>query len=59
LKEDPSLLINFERVLKQGMLTKKGGILGLYNYECMAYLEKASDNSSPCLKFGPKRKAVT
>lgn len=55
--------VNFEHVVKQGILTKKGSILGLYNNECMFYLERSrtvSDDhkSGPYLKYGPKKKAV-
>ncbi len=35
------LRVNFENVVKQGILTMKGKILRLYNNECMFYLEKS------------------
>jgi hypothetical protein len=53
------LRVNFENVVKQGLLYKKGTILRLYNNECMFYLEKRRDGCGPFLKFGPKRKSLT
>ena len=50
--------VNFERVVKQGILSKKGSILGLYNNECLVYLEKGTSSAGPVLKYGPKRKPV-
>ena len=64
------LRVNFENVVKQGILTMKGKILRLYNNECIFYLEKsrkiAVDGSTndfqmpdgPYLKYGPKKKSV-
>jgi hypothetical protein len=51
--------VNFENVVKQGLLYKKGTILRLYNNECMFYLERRRDGFGPYLKFGPKRKSLT
>ena len=59
---DNPLRVNFENVLKQGILSKKGSILRLYNNECMFYLEKRVDGCPPVgpfLKFGPKKKPLT
>jgi hypothetical protein len=53
------LRVNFENVVKQGLLFKKGTILRLYNNECMFYLEKRRDGFGPYLKFGPKKKSLT
>lgn len=53
------LRVNFENVVKQGLLYKKGTILRLYNNECMFYLEKRRDGLGPYLKFGPKKKSVS
>lgn len=53
------LRVNFENVVKQGLLYKKGNILRLYNNECMFYLEKRREGYGPYLKYGPKRKNLT
>jgi hypothetical protein len=60
------LRVNFELVVKQGVLNKKGSILRLYNNECIFYLEKRQENHSllgssggPFLKYGPKKKALS
>ncbi len=53
------LRVNFENVVKQGLICKKGTILRLYNNECMFYLEKRRDGAGPYLKYGPKKKSVT
>ena len=39
-----TLRVNFENVVKQGVLSKKGSILRLYNSECMVYLERRAES---------------
>jgi hypothetical protein len=51
--------VNFENVVKQGILCTKGKILRLYNTEVMVYLEGArSSEDVPIMKYGPKKKSV-
>ncbi len=61
------LRVNFENVVKQGMLCTKGKILGLYNNEGMFYLEKSRQIMTetgnervdgPYIKYGPKKKSI-
>lgn len=60
------LRLRFENVIRQGVLTKKGTILKLYNNECMFYLEKKGEVkegsglfAGPFLKYGHKKKQVS
>ena len=64
------LRVNFENVVKQGILNMKGKILRLFNTECMFYLEKSRKITvegatnefqmpdGPYLKYGAKKKSV-
>ena len=61
------LRVNFENVVKQGLLCTKGKILGLYNNEGMFYLEKSRPLMTetgnervdgPYIKYGPKKKSI-
>lgn len=61
------LRVNFENVVKQGILCTKGKILGLYNNEGMFYLEKSRQIMTetgnervdgPYIKYGPKKKSI-
>jgi hypothetical protein len=61
------LRVNFENVVKQGLLCTKGKILGLYNNEGMFYLEKSRQIMTetgnervdgPYIKYGPKKKSI-
>jgi hypothetical protein len=52
------LRVNFDQVVKSGLLYKKGDILRLYNKQYLFYLERRNNDSGPYLKFGPKGKNV-
>jgi hypothetical protein len=59
LTEEPTR-VNFERVIRQGLLYKRGTLLKMYSNQYHFYLESRDElrNRGPYLKFGRKGKAI-
>ena len=59
--DDAPLRVNFERVIKQGLLYKRGDLLKMFSNQYHFYLEQRDEVSGkgPYLKFGRKGKNVT
>lgn len=59
--EPRDLRVNFENVVKQGLLFKKGDLLKMYNTQYFFYLEKKDETwgVGPFLKYGRKGKNVS
>ena len=52
--------MNFENVVKQGILFKRGNLLKMYSNQYLFYLEKRNEvtGQGPFLKYGRKGKSV-
>lgn len=55
------LRVNFENVVKQGLLYKRGNLLKMYSNQYHFYLEKRDEikGTGPYLKYGRKGKNVS